>query len=456
MTASSTDGALRRRRHRESHSEGPGVWGATLVIGVVALALLFVMGRRTLETMSASLLLLVAGSAVAGLLALMPVRGSLPVPSRAWWVFGGVFSGLVLLHVLPLAPLAKAFGPYPEALWVHPEFNPRHWSPDVGASLRGWATFVALFTVAWVAHGLSPRLRNVLWLFLVAGVLFQAAYGLIAHATGSDSIFGIWERYNPGFVHGSISNRNLFAAYLALLWPLAVAIWWIRDMPFLGRLPPELKIAGAAVTSAVIGAALLGSGSRLGSSAGLAGMALALVLWSRHRQALVGVAAWPAYIALGAGLVAAAWYGLTPLAERLLATGGQDVRFEVVGLMLTEFPLAWWLHGVGLGGFEAAFKQIQPSQITLWWVHAHNDLLEWLIEMGVFGAALLVTVVVALIRSARLSTERIALYAGLGALGLVGLGDFSWHIPATQIVLAIFLGVLLRGQRRSRMRQQRV
>jgi hypothetical protein len=60
------------------------------------------------------------------------------------------------------------------------------------------------------------------------------------------------------------------------------------------------------------------------------------------------------------------------------------------------------------------------------------------------GVALLIAVIIAVIRAARLSTERIALYAGLAALALVGLGDFSWHIPATQVVLALYLGTLLR------------
>ena len=422
----------------------PRPWPATLIVAATALALPFMLGNRTMDAMATSLLVLTAGAFLAALAALWPGRHALPGPDRAWLVFAGVFTGLVLLQVAPVPALAAAFGPYPEALWSHPEFAPRHWSPDVGATLRGWAAFVALFTVAWIAYSLPVAQRNVLWLLLAASAVVQAVYGVGAHAMGSDTILGIWERNNPDSVHGSFSNRNLFAAYLALLWPLAVAVWWIRDMPLLARRSKEMKIAGSLITSVIIGSALLGSASRLGSSAGLVGMAVALVLWSRHRRMLRGAAVWPAYLALGAGLLSAAWYGLLPLAERLVATGGHDARFAVFGLMLTEFPRAGWLHGVGLGGFEAAFKQIQPGHLTQWWDYAHNDLLQWLIEMGVIGAALLIAVAVALIRAARPSTERIALYAGLAALALVALADFSWHISATQAVLAIYIGTLLR------------
>ena len=116
--------------------------------------------------------------------------------------------------------------------------------------------------------------------------------------------------------------------------------------------------------------------------------------------------------------------------------------------MINDLPVQWWISGVGLGGFEAAFRQVQPADISGWWDYAHNDLLQWLLEMGVVGAVLLLAVGVALWRNARLARETIPLYAGLTAQALVALGDFSWHIPATQVVLALYLGVLLTPERR--------
>ena len=441
-----------RRRRRSETPAGLGTHAATLVLVAVALALPLMMGNRTPLTLTASQLLLVGGALLAGLLATLPLRGALPPPNRAWLAFGAVFTGTVLLQVLPLPPLAAAFGPYPEGLLDHPEFSARHWSPDIGASLRGWATFVALFTIAWVACGLRASQRNWIWLALVAMALFQAMYGVTAHAAGVDNILGIWGRHNPDFVHGTFSNRNLFAAYLALLWPLGVAVWWIRGMPLLGRLPRELKAAGSIMTAAVLGAALFASASRLGSAAAVVGVLVGLVLWSRHSHVLRGHSVWPVYVAVVAAVLAAAWYGLMPLAERLVATDLEESRLEVFRLMVQEFPARWYLHGIGLGGFEAAFKQIQPAHISGWYDYAHNDLLQWLLEMGLVGGALLLVVIIGLLRSAYLSTERVALYAGLAALALVGLGDFSWHIPATQVVLAIYLGVLLHDRRRRRRR----
>ena len=108
----------------------------------------------------------------------------------------------------------------------------------------------------------------------------------------------------------------------------------------------------------------------------------------------------------------------------------------------------WWLWGVGLGGFEAVFKQVQPGDMGGWYDYAHNDLLQWLLEMGLVGAGLLAAAAVALVRNARLNRETIPLYAGLVAQVLVALGDFSWHIPATQLVLAMYIGVLVAPEKR--------
>jgi putative inorganic carbon (hco3(-)) transporter len=428
------------RRRSAERAIGPALQLGTLILCLMVLVLPLMMGHRTPETLTASLMVMT----VLALAAAALTSRDLPAVPAAWMWIAGAMSVLVVVQVWPSTTLARLFGPYPDELWQHPTFSPAHWSPDPGATLRGWAAFIALLAVAWMGRSLPGSLRHWVWLAIVAMALFQGLYGLLSHAAGAQSIFGIWERNNPGFVHGSFSNRNLYAAYLALTWPLAVGIWYVRGVPGISRLPVELRIAASVICAAIIGAAMLGSASRLGSAAGVFGIVVALIMWGRHRRIIHGASVWPVYCAAAAALVAAIWYGLTPLAERLLATTGEEMRLEAFGIMISEFPRQWWLHGVGLGGFEAAFKPFQPAHVTGWLDYAHNDLLQWLIEMGLPGLAIMLTIAIALLRKHRLTTERIALYAGLAALCIVALGDFSWHIPATQVVLAFYVGVLLR------------
>ncbi|WP_206212398.1 O-antigen ligase family protein [Wenzhouxiangella sp. XN79A] len=414
----------------------------TAILATLVLVLPLMMGNRTPDTLTLSGLVLVLGALVAAMAAWLGKGRALPGPPKSWWIFGGVLTGWVVLQVLPVEFLARSFGPYPDALWQS-DAPPGQWSPNPAWTLRAWATFVALATLAWLFGRLDHRRRNLVWLVVAVGAVLQALYGLAAHAAGSDTVLGIWPRNNPDYVHGTFSNRNLFAAYLALTWPLVIAIWWKPDVPGLKRLPFELRVAGSVIAGAIIGAALLASASRLGSAAGLAGLLVGLVLWTRYRRKLARVAVWPMYATAFAALIAATWYGLTPLAERLAVTSIEEGRFEVYSRMIGEVPAGWWLWGVGLGGFEAVFKQVQPADMRGWYDYAHNDLLQWLLEMGLVGAGLLLAAAVALVKHARLTRETLPLYSGLAALGLVGLGDFSWHIPATQVVLALYLGTLL-------------
>ncbi|MGY6553005.1 MAG: O-antigen ligase family protein [Wenzhouxiangella sp.] len=419
---------------------------AASLLAVLVLLLPLMMGNRTPETLTASLLALTTLS----FLALACAAGAAQTRALPWtWLlFAGLMSLTVLLQVLPWPLLATTLGPYPDAVLAVAALQPLSWSPDPGASLRGWAAFIALFATAWLAYAMPRRLRYWLWLAVVAAALFQALYGVIALAFRWDSILGIWQRHTTSNIHGSFSNRNLFAAYMALTWPLAVAIWHVRGMPLLGRLPNELKIAGSLASASLIGAAMLGSTSRLGAAAGLFGMLVMLILWTRNRDWVRGASLWPAYLAVAATAVVALWFGVMPLAERMLDTGADDLRFEVFLIVINEFPRAWFVHGVGLGGFEASFKQFQPAHFGGWFDYLHSDLLQWLVEMGLIGVLLLLMVLSGVIRHYRLNTERVALYSGLAALCIVALGDFSWHIPATQVVLALFLGTLLAPPRK--------
>ena len=421
-----------------------------VLLMTLVLLLPLMMGNRTPATLTASGLVLVLGGLGTWLIGFMPWPNGRPMRSLspAWLTFAAVLTLMVLLQVLPMEPLARAFGAYPEALWQG-ELRPGQWSPNPNAGLRAWATFMALLVIAWTAARLRTEHRGLLWLVIAGSALFQATYGLMMHAAGSETVLGLWPRNNPDYVHGSFSNRNLYAGYLALTWPLAVAIWWRHSTPGIRKLPFELRVAGSVISGAIIGAALLGSASRLGSAAGLGGMLVALVLWTRYRSHLSKAAIWPIYLTAFAALIAATWYGLTPLAERLAVTSVEEGRFEVYGLMLTQLEPRWWLTGVGLGGFEAVFRQVQPADMGGWYDYAHNDVLQWLLEMGLVGLLLLLAVAVALVRNARLERETIPIYAGLAALMLVALGDFSWHIPATQVVLATFVGFILAPRVRS-------
>lgn len=454
---------LVRREHalpRLSWILGPADTLRVSLLALLVLLLPLMLGNRLPAAFALSVSLLTLIAAVLALLnAMQPAKQPLPL-SWALWLLG--FSLMCLLHWLPL-PVLAALGPYPEELY-QAGFVPQRWSPDGGATLLGWSVGVALFALVWTVRNLPREALRWLLAVLAVAVLFQAVYGLLEQISQSQTIFGIWERNNPRFAHGSFSNRNLYSAYLALGAVLVVGLPALGLFPGMSRWPAQLRLPLAGAAGLLVAMAIAGSASRGGFLALVVGVVVALLLWQRAPQLpmprrLRVLLPWVVIAVLATGLI---WFGLAPVAERLVATG-YDGRLEVAVALLRETPLAWWLTGVGLGGFESTFRMMQPATQQLWYDYAHNDLLQWFFETGSFGLILLLAVGRALWRQREWDEFKLLAWPGMAAIGLVALLDFSWQIPATQVAIAILLGVLLRprlgrpsddlGSRRSRRRR---
>jgi Lipid A core - O-antigen ligase and related enzymes len=416
------------------------------IVCLIPLLPLFMGGRTpfVIAYLSDALLVSVMAMLLLALFWSAPRAQARSPETRIWVGFALAFSAYVLLQVAPLPPLSRLLGPYPDVLWQQSDVKPLTWSPNPFATLLGWTVFLALWTAAYAVCHLPSSYLGWILLAVAVSTLFQAVYGPMAHATGSEWILGLWGRVNVDQVSGTFTNRNLFAGYLALTGPLAIGMWWSDRIPLVGRLPVLLRVAGALLSGALVGLALLASASRLGAAAGVFGMLVAGVLWLQRQKGLNRAVRWSLYATAAAALAAALWYGLAPLVLRYVERGLESDRWEVWRLMLGELPWHYWMFGVGLGGFEAVFKTVQSAALRVWYDHAHNDLLQWLLEMGIMGAVLFGIALLALWRRRRNDTLRAALYGGLVAIALVGLGDFSWHLSGTQLVIACYLGILLR------------
>ena len=443
--------ALKQRRLAAGIAQNrSGEWRnvfATAAIALLAPVLPLFLGGRTpfiIAYLSDGLL----AAVMAVVLVVLFWSGARMPPSsleRRFWIGSAVIFGIyILLQVLPLPFLARWLGPYPTALWQLPAWHPLTWSPNPGATLLGWAEFMALWTVAWTVRTLPSRYLGWLFIAFVASGLFQALYGLLAQAAGSETVLGLWPRVNPSYLSGTFTHRNLFGAYLCLVGPLAIFIWWLPDIPGLSRLPRPLRVAGTIFCTAVVTMAIFGTGSRIGVIGGSIALLVSGYLWL-YRHAVTD----RQRIGSGAGmalvvLLVLLWFGPALIIDRLVDMGVESSRWDVWGLMLSKFPVHYWITGIGLGGFEAAFKTVQSVELNAWYFDAHNDLLQWLLETGVVGAALLVIVAAGLWRRRRLNRLRAPIYGGLAALVFIGLVDFSWHMAGTQLILATYIGVLLR------------
>jgi O-antigen ligase len=129
--------------------------------------------------------------------------------------------------------------------------------------------------------------------------------------------------------------------------------------------------------------------------------------------------------------------------EDLAHTRGRVVADSLE--LLGAFPVA----GCGFGTYAAAYPLVRAPEVRLFYAHAHNDPLEFLVEGGLLGAGLMALAAVPLARLLRraLAGAKGALGVGIAAGVLVilvhGLVDFNFHIPANAVAASALAGALL-------------
>jgi O-antigen ligase len=111
---------------------------------------------------------------------------------------------------------------------------------------------------------------------------------------------------------------------------------------------------------------------------------------------------------------------------------------------------AYPLFGTGLGGYESGFLKYKVTFPLVRDAFAHNDYLQYLIELGAVGFALAATAAIAILsRTVKLfirirGEERIlsaACCGGFAAILLHSTVDFNLFVPANELLLAWFAGL---------------
>ena len=319
------------------------------------------------------------------------------------------------------------------------------WAVGVGLIAVGWGT------VAWV--GRAPRARMLAWTLVGTGVvvvlLAVAQWEMDATSIyGSSGIPGVVRE--PFF--GPFVNANHGGALCAALLPVGIA------MAATGRLRSQVfglmavlilgtgvMLAGSrgALVAVAVGTAvtLLGAGSRL---------VRAVVL-----VAILGVVAWtlgvgPAEVVRALGDLVDPELGQMVEAGYVdLSTGRQALLQDVSALAAGVWPL-----GVGPGGFDDAYQIAKTTPAFNISIHAHNELLQVVVEHGAGVAIACLAAGVLVLRVAIQGTRRsgdrpdrqwlIAGFMGAcAALCTDAMVDFPLRLGAHGLLLALAAGAAL-------------
>ncbi len=399
-----------------------------------------------------------------------------PVLRRMRYFVAGFF-GFIVFQVLPLpsglvrliAPGSYGFRRLYAPGFARLKFMSLSIAPS--ATFREGLFIAACFLLGFLVLKTVSRGRQIRTIItvLIGSGIFQALYGLFELTRANPRLLFYKKVFSLDSVTGTFVNRSHLSGYLEMIVPLAiglaiarmnlltVGVKGFREKILLwtsrGVLGNILIMAGVVVMSLGI----LLSNSRSGLAVllftGFLFVGFSVLIFSRtgHRQVWVRK------------LVRATFLVVTILAVTI-GIGSTIRRFALDDLLHEDRPLYWAntagivadfpLFGTGLGTFASAYNAYEKrggSDMQL--VHAHNDYLEYVSELGLLGALILFGGILTMAVQAflawrnRRNIEARGLALG-GIVSLAGIGvhtftDFNLHIPANMVLFTVVLCLTL-------------
>lgn len=351
-----------------------------------------------MRTLSGSL----GGVALA--LALMSRKSSWTSANRT----DGIVAGIVLLFVLQLVPL-------PPGIWTQfpgrgaiaavdrEVFGQPLWRPITIDMEATWHTFAFLipFLGAYLAFRSGDDLRRVA---MIRGVWFALGLAVmlgLLQFFGLDFLHPFPIESDNEFGNGFFTNHNHQATFVLMAAALVIA-----HAPTLPKGLVEGRVIAAAIGVVL---AVMASGSRSGVVLMALTMASTVIWWlAAHDRIFAAGRNRRRTLVLIGGVMVLGLFAVSALvisSDRFTLGRGalsEDQRLQMA-------PIAWhaigqfWPLGSGFGTFQTPFRQVEPLEAlrVLDIMHAHNDLLEMLIEGGLAALVLLVAMVIRIGQLAR-------------------------------------------------------
>lgn len=381
---------------------------------------------------------------------------------------------LIVLMMIWLAYIAMQLAPWPGFLLEAVNPNAHQIQSYIGEGdayysislnryetfdmLLRYAAYVLIFFIIVELFG-YVELKKLIYCMAAIGTLI-CAYGLIEmYLTSSD------------FVKGTYTNRNHFAlfcvAILSLILGMIIShrrpgpnrknlLSWLNDLN-----QGNVLLYFALV---LVLATLFKTTSRGGFLAFGVGFTLTflLVVTLRKDNALER-SLLPLLLICAVG--AAVWLGAGSIAQRIVllqSTAEMDERWLMWASSVRLF-LDYPIFGSGAGSYETVMSMYRNAEFRpLGYDHAHNDYIELLCELGIFGFSIvsitIVTWYVTVLKKYRLRNDRFVRGMVFSSLMFVnvmllhGFLDFNFHTPANALYFFVMLGIgvaAVHTQRRS-------
>lgn len=374
-------------------------------------------------------------------------RASLVGPRPVFWLML-VALLTVAIQLIPLPPSIWQALPGRSILTGAVEEGVAPWRPIAivpGAAFNAASSLVVPFAILFALGGVRAYERRWVFNLLFGLIVTSMLIGLIQ--------FSGVDLRNPLLngdarqVSGLFANRNHFALFMAM--GCAIAPVWAFPA---GRSPGwRLPVLGGLLVLFLL--TILASGSRAGLLLGGIGLLLgALLIWPRAQRELRRYPRWVlpvgSVLLIFAFVAASFAAGRAASIDRLFETDQlQDMRTRALPTVLlmiqTYFPV-----GSGFGGFDPVFRIHEPFGLlkTTYFNHAHNDLLEIILDGGLPATLLLVAglgwwchTTLRALRAPRFSGGAIPPLLGSSLLLLLFVASLFDYPARTPIMMAVFV-----------------
>jgi len=307
-----------------------------------------------------------------------------------------------------------------------------------------------------------------IWTVLVSVGVFEALYGLFELYNKNPRILFYRKVYNLDSVTGTFVNRNHLSGYLEMIIPLAIGLLIARATIFspssLSLRERFLKLEERGIGQSLIlffaiilmAMAVIFSKSRSGLSILLITFLIFFGLATIYLGIFPRQAKWAKTSLKMAFLIIlpiSFYFGIDATLERFsldnISHEERPFYWAHSINLFSEFPLM----GTGLGTFGALAPTLERESMPRAIVHAHNDYLEYLSELGIVGFLLLFggiffAAVISFVTWSKRNHPEVKGLALGGIISLIcillhSLTDFNLQIPANTVLFSVLLPLTL-------------
>lgn len=326
--------------------------------------------------------------------------------------------------------------------------------------------YFSYFLIGFIAFRTFKTKKEIEWVLIIiifSGVS-QAFLGLLQAFSGSPKILFLKKKYVYDIVSGTFVNRNHLAGFLEMIVPVSIGYLilssfyppgirggaWEKILYFVEERIQKLLLYLLFITIMMMG--IIFSRSRSGIIASLVSIFLIILFFLPARSKKFGRKV--ISFLLIALIFSSIIIGIKPIIERFAPEKMLSEMRPVIWKGAWEAFKNFSIVGTGAGTFKYIYPLYAKHSITAIVEHAHNDYLEFLVELGIFGSLILFLLIIGLwvyllikwIRRKNIFVKG----AGLGILVAIlsiffhSFTDFNLHIPSNIVYFTVLFVIGIR------------